>query len=134
MIVVDTNILAYRWLPSPQGRLVDALITIDAEWAAPLLWRSEFRNLLAGMMRSGRMTLAEAEASLHKAADCLIAGEHAVADHAVLELVGQTRCTAYDCEFAALAKALGTVLVTEDKALLAAFPKFCRSLSYMLGD
>ena len=129
MIVVDTNILAYRWLPSPQGRLVDALITIDAEWAAPLLWRSEFRNLLAGLMRSGRMSLAEAEVSLHKAAGCLIAGEHAVADHAVLALVSQSRCTAYDCEFAALAKALGTVLVTEDKALLAAFPKFCRSLN-----
>lgn len=41
--------------------------------------------------------------------------------------------TAYDCKFAAFAEALGTVLVTEDKALLTAFPKLCRSPDQMLG-
>lgn len=129
MIVVDTNILAYRWLPSPQGALIEKLLAVDAEWAAPPLWRSEFRNLLAGLIRSGKMTLAEAEAALQKARSCLIAGEHTVSDHAVIALLAQSRCTAYGCEFAALAEALDTVLVTEDKALLTAFPKFCRSLS-----
>lgn len=132
MIVVDTNILAYRWLPGPQGPLIEELLTSDVEWAAPPLWRSEFRNLLAGLIRSGKMTVAEAEAALHKARNCLIAGEHTVSDHAVMALVGQSRCTAYDCEFAALAEALDTVLVTEDKALLTAFPKLCRSLSQMI--
>ena len=132
MIVVDTNILAYRWLPSPQGPLIEKLLTIDAEWAAPPLWRSEFRNLLAGLIRSGKISMSEAEAALHKAKNCLIAGEHTVSDHAVMTLVSQSRCTAYDCEFAALAVALDTVLVTEDKALLNAFPKLCRSLSQML--
>lgn len=132
MIVVDTNILAYRWLPGPQGVKIEQLLTIDAEWAAPPLWRSEFRNLLAGLLRSGKMTVSEAEAALHKAKVCLVAGEHSVSDQAVLALVTQSRCTADDCEFAALAEALGTVLVTEDKALLAAFPKLCRSLSQMI--
>lgn len=132
MIVVDTNILAYRWLPSPQAEKIERLLTVDAEWSAPPLWRSEFRNLLAGLIRSGRMTVSEAEAALHKAQKCLIAGEHTVSDHAVLALVARSRCTAYDCEFAALAEALGTVLVTEDKALLTAFPKLCRSLDRML--
>ena len=53
-------------------------------------------------------------------------GEHAVSDHAVLELVAHTKCTAYDCEHAALAIVLGTILVTEDKALRPALPKVCR--------
>ena len=132
MIVVDTNILAYRWLPGPQGQLIEKLLTIDAEWAAPPLWRSEFRNLLAGLIRSGKMSPSEADAALQMAKRCLIAGEHSVSDQAVLTLVAHSRCTAYDCEFAALAEALGTVLVTEDKALLTAFPKLCRSLSQMI--
>ena len=132
MIIVDTNILAYRWLPSQRGDEVERLLLIDAEWAAPPLWRSEFRNLLAGLIRAGKMTVPEAESAVVKARNCLLAGEHAVADHAVLAMVAKSRCTAYDCEFAALAEALGTVLVTEDKALLAAFPKFCRRLDQMI--
>lgn len=132
MIVVDTNILAYRWLPGPYAEKIDRLLARDAEWASPNLWRSEFRNLLAGYVRSNRLTLPEAEAALQKARRCLLAGEHNVADHAVLALVVRSRCTAYDCEYAALAEALGTLLVTEDKALLAAFPKLCRSLDQML--
>lgn len=132
MIVVDTNILAYRWLPSPRGEAIERLLLVDAEWAAPPLWRSEFRNLLVGLIRSGKMAAADAEAALRKAAACLVAGEHIVSDHAVMALAARSRCTAYDCEFVALAEALGTVLVTEDKALPAAFPKLCRRLDQMV--
>ena len=131
MIVVDTNILVYRWLPSARTADVEALIQRDPEWAAPLLWRSEFRNVLAGYIRAGRLSPADAERATRHAAGCLLGGEHALADHAVLDLVARTRCTAYDCEYAALAISLGTILVTEDKALLTALPKVCRSLSDM---
>ena len=129
MIVVDTNILAYRWLPGPRTAEVEALLRLDPAWAAPLLWRSEFRNVLAGFIRSGKLTASDAERAVQHAARCLLGGEHAVSDHAVLELVARTKCTAYDCEFAALAISLGTILVTEDKALLTALPKTCRRLS-----
>jgi predicted nucleic acid-binding protein len=129
VIVVDTNILAYHWLPGRRNAETEALLRHDPAWAAPLLWRSEFRNVLAGFMRSGRLSLSEAERAFRHAAGSLGGGEHMVSDHAVLELVARSRCTAYDCEFAALALALGTVLVTDDKALLAAFPGFCRSLA-----
>lgn len=129
MIVVDTNILVYRWLPSPRAAEVEALIRHDPEWAAPLLWRSEFRNVLAGYIRAGKLSPADAEQATRHAAACLLGGEHALSDHAVLELVAKTKCTAYDCEYAALAIYLGTVLVTEDKALLTALPKVCRNLA-----
>lgn len=35
-------------------------MTRDAEWVAPILWRSEFRNILAGFMRRGLLTAAAA--------------------------------------------------------------------------
>jgi len=116
------------------GLVVGSVLTmlIDAEWAAPLLWRSEFRNLLAGYLRLKKLTLSEAAATLSMARDSLNAGEYAVADEAVMKLVFKPSCTAYDCEFVALAEALGTVLVTEDKALRKAFPKRCRSLIEMV--
>jgi predicted nucleic acid-binding protein len=129
MIVVVTNILAYRWLPGPRTAEIGALIRHDPEWAAPLLWRSEFRNVLAGYIRAGKLSPADAKRATRHAAGCFLGGEHALSDHAVLDLVARTKCTAYDCEFAALAISLGTILVTEDKALLTALPKVCRALS-----
>ncbi|HWB59803.1 MAG TPA: type II toxin-antitoxin system VapC family toxin [Chthoniobacteraceae bacterium] len=129
MIVVDTNLMAYRWLPGPRNADCDALVRLDAEWAAPLLWRSEFRNVLAGYMRAGKLSGTDAQLAMRHAAASLLGGEYAVADDVVLKLVGQSKCSAYDCEFVALAEALDTLLVTEDKALLAAFPKRCRSLT-----
>ena len=129
MIVIDTNILVYRWLPGPRTAEVEALIRHDPEWAAPLLWRSEFRNVLAGYLRAEKLTTGDSERAVQHAARCLLGGEHAVSDHAALELVARTKCTAYECEYAALALSLGTILVTEDKALRAALPNVCRSLA-----
>jgi predicted nucleic acid-binding protein len=71
--------------------------------------------------------------AIHLASDALKGGEHPVEDDAVLALVMQSNCSAYDCEFVVLADALATVLVTEDKALLRSFPKVCRSLADALG-
>lgn len=128
MIVVDTNLLAYRWLPSPRAAQADALAQLDPDWAAPLLWRSEFRHVLAGFIRSRKMTETEATRAVRHAAGLLYGGEFAVADEAVLALVAKSRCSAYDCEFVALAQALGVALITDDKMILQAFPKRCRSL------
>jgi predicted nucleic acid-binding protein len=128
VIVVDTNIIAYRWLPGPKNADADALVRHDPQWAAPLLWRSEFRNVLAGYIRSKRLPLVDAKNVIRHAAASLLGGEHVVADDVVLSLVARSKCSAYDCEFVALADTLGAILVTEDKALLASFPKICHSL------
>jgi predicted nucleic acid-binding protein len=45
----------------------------------------------------------------------------------VLRLASASGCTAYDCEFVALALALEAPLVTSDRELLAAFPAVARS-------
>lgn len=51
MIVVDVNTIACLWLPSDHSKAVDDLLKADHEWAAPFLWRSEFKNVLAGYLR-----------------------------------------------------------------------------------
>lgn len=122
MIVVDSNVLAYLYLPGERTADAEALLERDPEWAAPLLWRSEFRNILAGYTRRKTLTFEQA-CSLQSEAESLLAGsEYEVDSRVVLELVRDSDCSAYDCEFIALAIKLGTKLVTVDKKLLRAFP------------
>lgn len=122
MIVVDSNILAYLYLPGDRTAAAEALLEQDPEWAAPTLWRSEFRNILAGYMRRKAVTFDQA-CSLQREAESLLAGaEFEVDSSAVLELVRDSDCSAYDCEFIALAIQLNTKLVTVDKKLLREFP------------
>ncbi|MEJ0001179.1 MAG: type II toxin-antitoxin system VapC family toxin [Verrucomicrobiota bacterium] len=132
MIIVDTNILAYLLLPSDRVAEAQTLLQTDAYWAAPLLWRSEFRNTTLAYLRAGRITLHQAEQAVLEASLYLLAGEHVVADNAVLHLAFRHKCSAYDCEYVALAEAMGTILVTEDKALLKAFPQRCRSITQVI--
>ena len=61
---------------------------------------------------------------LHREAESLLEGaEFELESLAVLELVRDSDCSAYDCEFIALAMRLDTQLVTMEKKLLRAFPK-----------
>lgn len=129
MIVVDTNVLAYLYLPGDYTAGAEALLEQDPDWAAPVLWRSEFRNILAGYLRRKAVTFEQA-CSLQDEAESLLAGsEFEVDSRAVLDLVRSSDCSAYDCEFVALAMQLNTKLVTEDKKLLRAFPAHAVALS-----
>lgn len=129
MIVVDTNVLAYLYLPGEYTSRAEALLEHDPDWAAPLLWRSEFRNVLAGCIRRRSLSFEQA-CALQAEAESLLAGaEHEVGSPQVLELVRDSDCSAYDCEFVALATRLDTRLVTMDAKLLRAFPKRTVALS-----
>ena len=129
MIVVDSNIVAYLYLPGEHTAKAEALLERDSEWTAPVLWRSEFRNILAGAMR--RKTLSfEAARELQLEAESLLAGaEYEVDSRVVLELVRDSDCSAYDCEFVALAATLGVKLVTMDGKILRSFPDHAVALS-----
>lgn len=129
MIVVDTNVVAYLYLPTEFTAHAEALLECDPDWAAPVLWRSEFRRILAGYMRRKSLTFEDARA-LQREAESLLAGnEYETDSQRVLELVRDTDCSAYDCEFAALAMRLGVKLVTMDSKLLKAFPRHAVSLT-----
>lgn len=122
MIVVDSNVLAYLYLPGEYTAVAEALLEHDPDWAAPVLWRSEFRNILAGYMRRGKLTFEQAHALQCEAEDLLGGAEYEADSRSVLELVRDSECSAYDCEFVALAMKLGTKLVTMDGKVLRAFP------------
>jgi len=129
MIVVDSNVLAYLYLPGEYTAAADKLLEQDPDWAAPVLWRSEFRNILAGYVRRKALGFEQA-CSVQAEAESLLAGsEFEVDSRVVLELVRDSGCCAYDCEFIALAMKLNARLVTEDKKLLRAFPTRAVALS-----
>lgn len=129
MIVVDSNVLAYLYLPGDYTAAADKLLEQDPDWAAPVLWRSEFRNILAGYVRRKALGFEQA-CSVQAEAESLLAGsEFEVDSRVVLELVRDSDCSTYDCEFIALAMKLNARLVTEDKKLLRAFPTRAVALS-----
>ena len=129
MIVVDSNVLAYLYLPGEHTPAAEALLESDPDWASPILWRSEFRNILAGYVRRQSISFEQA-VSLQLEAENLLAGcEFEVESRKVLELVRDSDCSAYDCEFVALAMKLDTKLFTMDKKLLRAFPSHALSIA-----
>lgn len=133
MIVVDTNVIAALWLPTNGSVVAEDLARRDPEWAAPLLWRSEMRRVLAGYLRRGLIDVERAVSIAEDAEDHLRGREYQVPSSAVLEKVAASRCSAYDCEFVALADALGVALVTGDAEILAAFPGVAQRPEAYLG-
>ena len=122
MIVVDTNVTAFLWLPGDLTAAAERLLSEDAEWAVPLLWRSEFRSVLSGAVKRKVCGLERAAAIARAAEEQLTGREFAVETGEVLRLADESGCSASDCEFVALARALGVSLVSNDRAILKAFP------------
>jgi hypothetical protein len=73
VIVADPKVLAYLCLPTDHTPPAEALLQCDPEWVTPVLWRSEFRNILAGYMRRKTLTFEEAR-DLQAEAESLLAG------------------------------------------------------------
>ncbi|MFM8931192.1 MAG: type II toxin-antitoxin system VapC family toxin [Gemmataceae bacterium] len=129
MIVVDVNVMAYLFLPSEFTDQAEKLMAADPDWVAPPLWRSEFRNILANYLRKGLLTLDKA-LEIQREAETQMADSEREPDSAeVLRLAQNSGCSAYDCEYVALARALQIKLVSHDKKLARAFPKTALSLS-----
>jgi len=123
VIVADTNLIAYLAMPSPYTEAAERLLVREPEWVAPVLWRSEFRNVLALYLRKGLIRFEQALAIQAEMESLFQGKEYEVTSLDVLSLVNQSECSAYDCEFVALAKGLGVKLVTMDRKLAACFPE-----------
>ena len=59
--------------------------------------------------------------------------EYHVISSEVLDMLTKTKLSAYDCEFAALAKELGVNLITSDKNILKEVPKIALSINDFLA-
>ncbi len=122
MIVVDTSLIAYLILPGWRSPQAEAALAKDGNWIAPSLWRSEFRNVLSLALRRGSLPFARGLRFATEAEALMEGREFVVSTAAVLELASASGCSAYDCEFVALAKDLRVHLVTTHRQVLAAFP------------
>lgn len=128
MIVADSNLIAYLMIRGEQTESARAVLRTDPVWAAPLLWRSEFRNVLALYVRQGHLALADALEYSREAEALLHGREYQVPSAPILVLSKESGCTAYDCEFVHLATELDVPLVTSDKRVLRAFPRLAVSI------
>jgi predicted nucleic acid-binding protein len=128
MIAVDTNVLCYLFLASERSTQAEQALRRDQEWVAPLLWRSEFRNVLALYIRQKLLSLHDAQQIMDEATALMQGREYEVASLHVLNLAATSACSAYDCEFVALAQLLGVPLLTADRQVLDQFPSVAISL------
>ena len=122
MIVVDTSVTAFLWLPGDLTAAAERLLAVDADWTVPLLWRSEFRSVLAGAVKRKVCRPDRAVAIATVAEQHFKGREFAVESTDVLTLATESGCSTYDCEFVALARDLDVPLITNDHRVLKAFP------------
>ena len=127
MIVVDASVVAHLVFTGSSTDAVERLHERDPEWAAPLLCRSELRSVAVKQVRAGRVSGDAARAALRAAESVLEGREFLVATDRVLELALTSGCSAYDCEYVALALELEVPLVTLDRRVLDAFPSVART-------
>lgn len=128
MIVVDTNIITYFYLNSEFSELAEKLYQKEPNWAVPLLWRSEFRNVLAFYIKRKVISLNDGIQIFELAETLFDENEYEINSAQVLNLAHRSGCSAYDCEFVSLAKNLNVFLVTMDKKVLNSFPNIALSL------
>lgn len=129
MIVVDVNVLAYLLIPGKYTEAAETVLKENAQWAAPRLWRSELRNVLATYVRSDLISIADASVLYQRAALIIGAEEYEVETTDVLRLSKASGCSAYDCEYIALAEFLDLKVVTADAKLRKEFPHRTVALS-----
>lgn len=105
----------------------------DRQWVAPALWCSEFQNILSTYIRQDIIPLALALEILESASLLLERFEQHPDGAKVLRLAAESGCSAYDCEYVAVAEALRVPLVTSGRQLLKAFPRLTVSLREFSG-
>ena len=122
MIVVDTNLMVYLFVRGARTTEAEGVLVKDRSWAAPLLWRSEFRNALVGLMRRGDLLLDEAVQLVRQAERWMRDREYVAESSRIMTFAAESGCSAYDCEFVATALELAVPLITADRQVLKAFP------------
>jgi predicted nucleic acid-binding protein len=122
VIVIDTNVISYFFIECEYTQSARRMLLRDARWAAPLLWRSELRNMLVKLFKKALIERDDAFRILYEAESLMSGGEYRIGSADVLDLALSSKCSAYDAEFVVLARELRVPLVTTDKELLEKFP------------
>lgn len=133
MIVVDTNIIAYLYITGKYSEQAATLLEKDSDWHSPRLWRSELRNVLSLYLRKELLTFDDTLFIMQQAESLLLNNEYEASSSSIMRLVQTSNCSAYDCEFVALAKYLNVQLLTTDKKILREFPDIAIELTYYIA-
>ena len=122
MIVADTSLISYLHFKTQYSEEANSVHMVDPVWACPILWRSEFLNVVNHHLRNNLISFEDGIRTVELAKKVIGECEFTVSPVDVLTLSTNTSCTTYDCEFVALAQDLGVKLVTYDKQVLSTFP------------
>jgi predicted nucleic acid-binding protein len=123
-VVADTSVLAALLFgPEQQRAEVEALFGRVSQVHAPAFWQAEFLSVLWKVVRSGQLESASALLVLERALHLPVKRRAVFALWKdALELAIEADHSPYDTLFVALARRLGTILVTYDGKLLERFP------------
>ena len=121
MIAVDTSVIASLWVPNDMEELAFQVLRKDPYWIAPLLWRSELRNVMALYLRKNILDMTTVLQSMQEAEQLIGSNAYEVNTTQVLHMVQKSSCSSYDCEFVALAEDLSIQLVSFDKQICREF-------------
>jgi predicted nucleic acid-binding protein len=134
MIVVDTNIIIHIHVQSERTAQALQALKKDPYWVAPPLWQSEFRNIMTGYISRSILKLEDAKLVMKSALKTMEDREILPPSDLVLDLAAASNCSAYDCEYVALAKHLDIKLLTGDNEILRSFPVTTVELSAFSGS
>lgn len=127
-LVVDANVFVYMLLDGEKSPAARHLHELHPDWVCPTILRHELMNVCATYRRAGGFSREECLALVGTGMALLSGREVDIAPEAVVGVAMDLDLSAYDAQYVAVALALGSVLVTEDRTVLARAPAVARSL------
>ena len=117
MIVVDNSILVPAIVAAHSSSDARRVAAHDYRWILPPLWRYEFTNSIATLLRAGTIGRDMAYEAISDAHTLVANREVAVDQNNALRLSALFSVSGYDAQYLALAEAYGIKCVTNDKKM-----------------
>jgi predicted nucleic acid-binding protein len=128
MIVVDTNIITYRFIEGDKTDKVIRFQQYDPDWIVPFLWQYEFINVLSTLVKNNYLSDKQAVSIWRDAYKIFKAKEQSIDMEKALLFSIQNKISAYDAQYIILALSFKIKCLTEDLTLLKKFPDITISL------
>jgi len=120
VIVADTNLLVYLFVPGPHTSAALKCLERDSEWLAPPVYAYEVLNVMSTHVRTGRVDFRKAMEVLDQISRTVQVRPDPDREE-VLKASVSAAVGSYDCEFIVLAKSPVTRVVTADTKMLRVF-------------
>jgi predicted nucleic acid-binding protein len=118
MIVADVNVIIYLMTTAPLTAKAQRLAQIDQQWAVPRLWRYEFANSMATLIKAGKFMPEQGEELITQALASFEPNEFEVDQVEALRAAIKYRISPYDANYVVLAEHLDVRCVTADALVL----------------